>query len=204
VELQMPLRVVTPTLDGEVLAAFALVDASFTVGQLGRVVAASDAGLRKVVRRLVAQGIVLHANHGHLSTYTLNRDHLAAGPIIALAQLKSRLLDAMEAALDQWADRPAYGAVFGSAGRGDMTTSSDIDVFLVQARGADPDAWDGQVEEFSRLVHAWTGNDVRVLTFNEGELTAREPVVRDVLAEGLTIYGTSSWLRRRLGEGASE
>lgn len=54
-----PLAVVTPTLDGPVLAALAAADSPFTTGQLTRVLdGGSKEGIRKVLRRLTAQGVV--------------------------------------------------------------------------------------------------------------------------------------------------
>jgi predicted nucleotidyltransferase len=198
-ELQRPFRLITPTLDGDVLAVLALAEASFTVGQLRRMLDASDEGIRKVLRRLVGQGIVSTQVHGPVSTYELNREHLAAQPIIAIAQLRSTFLDRLERAFSAWGIPPKYAAVFGSAGRGQMTTSSDIDILLIRPDRCDEELWDEQVLELTHQVARWTGNDVRPLEYTVSELEeAREPVLEDVAREGLTVFGQPAWFRRRV------
>jgi len=197
-EVQRPFRVVTPTLDGDVLAAMAVADDAFTISQLARLIDASDEGLRKVVRRLTAQGIVTATNHGRLTTYSFNRRHLAAEPLLALASLRRSLLSGIEEALRNWPVAPVYGAVFGSAGRGEMSERSDIDVFLVRPTGVDEEVWDSQVDAFSGQVRAWTGNDARVVAYDEDDVGAGDPFLANVLADGSTVWGSPRWLRERL------
>lgn len=198
-ELQRPFRLVTPTLDGDVLAVLALAEASFTVGQLRRMLDVSDEGIRKVLRRLAGQGIVTTRVHGPVSTYELNREHLAAQFVIAIAQLSGTFLDRLEHAFSAWDIPPKYAAVFGSAGRGQMTTSSDIDILLVRPDRCDEELWDEQVLKLTQQVTRWTGNDVRPLDYTVSELEeAREPVLQDVAREGLTVFGQPAWFRRRV------
>lgn len=197
-ELHRPLRTITPTLDGDVLAVLALAELDFTVGQLGRLIDASDEGLRKVVRRLAAQGIVTAAKHGPLTSYSLNRQHLAADAVIALAETRSRLLRQIEEALSGWSPTPTYGAVFGSAGRGEMSETSDIDVFLVRPRDVDDESWNSDVDAFSAQVRRWTGNDVRVVSFDADDVRAGDPLLDNVVADGLTVCGSPTWLLSRL------
>jgi hypothetical protein len=199
-ELHRPLRIVTPTLDADVLAVLALADEEFTVGQLTRLIPASEAGLRKVVGRLSAQGIVAATRHGPLTTYALNRQHLGAEPVIALARMRSRLLAEIESVLAAWSSPPTYGALFGSAARGQMSESSDIDVFLVRPVGVDDETWDSQVDQLSGQVRAWTGNEARVVSFDIDDLRSDVPLLRNVVADGLTVCGPPTWLRRVLRE----
>jgi predicted nucleotidyltransferase len=192
------LRVITPTYDGAVLAVLALADEEFTVGQLSRLVEASASGVRKVVRRLVAQGIVTAKDHGPLSVYRLNRQHLAAESVLALAGLKGRLLTEIEDALAAWLPAPTYAAVFGSAARGEMSETSDIDVLLVRPKEVEDESWDRQVDAFSTQVRAWTGNDVRVVSFDIEDVRVGDALLENVLADGLTVSGSATWLRRQL------
>lgn len=65
-----PLAVVTPTLDGGVLAALARADEPFTTGQLHRILTgASEDGIRRVLRRLAGQGVVTAVRVGNAYTY---------------------------------------------------------------------------------------------------------------------------------------
>lgn len=203
-DLAHPFAVITPTIDGDVLTVLAGADASFTPPQLHRLKPQhSEAGVRNSLRRLAGQGIVSAERVGNAYQYRLNRDHLAAGPILALAQLATTLRDRISAEVISWDPAPIYGAVFGSAARGDMTTDSDIDLFLVRPNEvAETTAvWGIQVMELERQVTAWTGNDTRVLEFDESEIRANaqsEPVLADIVAHGLTVAGDAAWLRELL------
>lgn len=194
-----PLAVVTPTLDGPVLAALAAADGPFTTGQLTRVLSeGSEEGIRKVLRRLTAQGIVSADRVGPAFAYRLNRAHLAAEPIMALAGLRATFLARLERLLTGWDQPAAYAAVFGSAGRGTMRTDSDIDLLLVRSDGPD-NTWDTQLEHLVSTVSAWTGNDLRPLVYTLTELEAArgEPVLLDILDSGITVAGERSWFQRR-------
>lgn len=194
-DLTRPLATVTPTLDGDVLAVLAQHETTFTTGQLRRVLTRfSEDGIRKVLVRLVAQGIVLANRVGNAYAYQLNREHLAAGPVIALARARSTLLERLEAELAGWRPPPVYAAVFGSAARGDMTADSDIDLLFIRPDDVDEDAWEERVTALAGLATRWTGNDTRPLQFTVSEVGDHEPVLRDVLREGLTIAGTRAWL----------
>jgi hypothetical protein len=202
-ELNRPLATVTPTLDGDVLAVLAQQEVTFTTGQLHRVLNRySEEGIRKVLRRLARQGVVHSERVGNAYSYRLNREHLAAGPIIELSRLAHTLLQRLEDRLAGWAFPPTYAAVFGSAARGTMTEDSDLDLLLVRADDTPVDIWDEQVGELIADVTRWTGNDTRPLEYTVSELTAAraEPVLRDVQKEGLTVAGRRAWLSRHLRE----
>jgi len=200
-ELNRPLATITPTLDGDVLAVLAQHDATFTTGQLHRVLNRySEEGIRKVLLRLTRQGVVDSQRVGHAYSYRLNRQHLAADPIIQLARLPRTLLQRLEDRLNSWAFPPTYAAVFGSAARGTMTEDSDLDLLLVRADDTPIHVWDEQVADLVADVSGWTGNDTRPLEYTVSELTTArdEFVLRDVLEDGLTVAGRRAWLSRQL------
>lgn len=208
--LNKPFATVTPTLDGDVLAVLATAEVTFTISQIQRIVTTvSSEGIRKVLTRLTAQGVVLHERVGRTNTYRLNTEHLAAAPIMALSRLTSTFLDRLEDHLTGWGEELKYAAVFGSAATGRMTLDSDIDLFLVRASATEPDGhdhepdlWEGQVTELARLVTAWTGNDGRVVEYTEDDLaaaaSASEPLLREVAKQGLTVAGTRAWFNKQL------
>ncbi|MDA8117657.1 MAG: nucleotidyltransferase domain-containing protein [Actinomycetota bacterium] len=201
-DLGRPLSTVTPTLDGDVLAVLAQAETTFTTGQLHRVLGRySEDGIRKVLMRLRGQGIVLAERVGNAYAYRLNREHLAAGPVIALAHSRALLLERLEAQLAAWRPGPVYAAVFGSAARGDMNVNSDIDILVIRPDDADEDAWEQQVTGLAAQVTRWTGNDARPLQFAVGEVGDHEPVLRDVLRDGLTVAGTRAWLSTAMRSG---
>lgn len=210
-QLSRPFATVTPTLDGDVLAVLASADVTFTITQIQRVLTtASGEGIRKVLARLTAQGIVLNDQIGRTNIYRLNTEHLAAEPILALARLVATFLDRLEKHLATWQEPPVYAAVFGSAATGRMTPDSDIDLFLIRAsqpdeadhNSNDPGLWETQVAELNRSVTTWTGNDSRTVEYTEDDFRAAviadEPLLGDLATQGLTIAGTRAWLNRQL------
>lgn len=209
-QLNRPFATVTPTLDGDVLSVLATTDVTFTISQIQRILTTvSGEGIRKVLTRLTAQGVVLHGQIGRTNTYRLNTEHLATEPILALSRLTATFLNRLEEHLKAWQEAPVYGALFGSAATERMKLNSDIDLFLVRAsppkrvnhQGA-PDVWEQQVTELARSVTAWTGNDGRIVEYTEDELrtaaAAREPLLIEVAEQGLTVVGTRSWLNKKL------
>lgn len=200
-QLNRPLATVTPTLDGDVLTILAAHDGTFTTGQIHRILDGfSEEGIRKVLTRLVLQGVVLADRVGNAFTYRLNTDHLAAEPIRALARLTSTFFTRLEQHLGGWHEPPAYAAVFGSAATGGMTLHSDVDIFFVRDRDITESTWSHQVGELTTAVARWTGNDARVVEYSLDELrrSNTEPMVRDVVDHGLTVAGSRAWLIKQL------
>jgi predicted nucleotidyltransferase len=201
VELNRPFGTVTPTLDGDVLAVLATHEVTFTTGQIHRVLNAfSEEGIRKVLARLVVQGVVLAERIGNTYAYRLNTAHLAAEPIVALAKLFDTFLSRLEQHLSEWEYPPVYAAIFGSSARGTMTADSDVDLFLVRGSDTPETAWARQVTELAAAVTAWTGNDARVVEYTAADLPAArtEPMVQELLERGLTVAGSRAWLLKQL------
>lgn len=201
-QMQKPLAVITPTLDGDVLTALAAADVRFTPGQVARLVPdASVEGIRKVLQRLTRQGIVTAARAGNAYTYRLNHEHLAGPAIRELARQRATLLERLDEELKAWPVAPVHAAMFGSAARGQMHLDSDIDIFLVRPDDADPEQWEGQTGQLATAVTLWTGNDTRILEMTEAEARAGaatgDPILRSIVDEGLTIAGPA-WLRTLL------
>lgn len=200
-QFNRPLATVTPTLDGDVLAVLATHDVTFTTGQIHRILNNfSEEGIRKVLTRLVAQGVVLADRVGNAYAYRLNTNHLAAEPIRALARLTSNFFTELERYLEGWKEPPIYGAVFGSAARGSMTMKSDVDIFLVRVHDSSDTLWSKQMGELAATVTGWTGNDARLVEYTIGELRAAraEPLIGDVVEHGLTVAGSRAWLIKQL------
>ena len=201
-ELSRPLAVITPTLDGDVLRVLAQADAEFTSGDVHRLLdGPSVRGILKTLERLTEQGIVSRRPAGRANLYRLNRQHLAAPHVIALARQRDELLDRLALEVAKWPLPPILGAVFGSGARRDHAVSSDIDVLLVRADDVDEDEWDRLTDALSSFVTAWTGNDCRALTFTQSEISrrgGREPVLADVVREGIVFHGDLQWLASAL------
>ena len=199
-QLQSPFAVVTPTLDGEILAVLARVDSSLTVGQIRTMLPhRSDEGIRKAVGRLSAQGIVNSERVSAVIGHRLNRRHLAAPQVVAIASLRETLIERMRESLEVWPTPPRWAALFGSAARGEMRVDSDIDLFMVDP-GVDAGLWDSWTSAFAADVHAWTGNDLRILSLTEDEVrlgaAKRDPIIESLLVDALVVSGPTDWLRR--------
>lgn len=186
------------------LRVLALADAEFTVPTVRNLVDDySEPGIRKSLQRLARQGIVRESRAGHAWLYSLNREHLAAPHIEALARLSSEFRTRVAGVVRSWNARSPYVALFGSAARGDMTPESDIDVLIVRPSTLpdDSEVWDDQLRELSSLITRWTGNDARVLEMTEREVEAnlRKPrsVLSEVRSHGIPLDGRSSYLNER-------
>jgi len=197
--LDRPMLTVTPTVDGDVLGVLARADAAFTAPKVQRLLDRySVPGVRKVLNRLVEQGIVHADKAGRTLTYRLNRDHLAAAPIIELAHLDDALNKRIRAAVAMWDRAPLLVMLFGSAATGRMRVDSDIDVFVVGDEPNDAcDVWRAQISELELDITQWTGNDARVLAYTVDDLKhTNDVVVDDIARDGLLIAGDRTLLRR--------
>lgn len=208
--LAEPFAVVTPTVDGAVLTVLGAANSSFTGRQVHQLAGHhSESGVRRALERLVAQGVLDSDRVGAATQYRLNRDHLAAAAIEALANLRAELFERIRKELRSWATPAEFVALFGSAARGDMRADSDIDLFVVRPDDVDVDdqTWHGQTARLSLLVSRWTGNDARVFELSASEVMAglldEEPVLADIRDEGLPLDGPTSYLRKRVPRKAS-
>jgi predicted nucleotidyltransferase len=201
-DFRRPLQVVTPTLDGDVLSVLARAEAEMTGRELQRVIGrGSHQGIRNAADRLSEQGVVSRRSAGNANLYRLNRDHVAASWIEGLASLPVQLLDRLRDEISGWGQPPALVVLFGSVARGEATPQSDLDLLIVRPASCDGDEplWQEQLSTLQAHASAWTGNDARVLEFDEHELTDGEPrqVLTDAARDGIELYGTLRLLRRR-------
>lgn len=201
-DFQHPLAVVTPTLDGDVLAVLARADTEFSGREVHRAVGhSSHTGVRKCLERLVGEGIVLERRAGNALLYRLNRGHLAAEHIEALATLRLQLFHRLREMIAEWKIQPTVAAVFGSVARGEATKESDLDIFLLRPSACDEDdpIWHDQTSALQEAATIWTGNDARTLEYGESDLPRlrrEEPVLAEIASEGIVLAGHLHDLRR--------
>jgi predicted nucleotidyltransferase len=193
--------------DADVLAVLAGAEADFTGRQVHQVAGRhSEKGVRNCLHRLVGQGVVTARRAGKADLYSLNRHHLAAPYIVALAGLRRELLARVSSDLADWEQAPVFVALFGSAATGNMRPDSDIDLLIVRPERVDVEdpQWRRQLDSLTIEVTAWTGNDARVLELGEDEvrrgLESGEPVLADVRAQGVVLYGEAAYLSIRAPE----
>jgi len=196
--------VVTPTLDGDVLRVLAGAEDWFTIQRIQLIVRDRSAeGIRKTLHRLVREGIVDEQQAGRASLYRLNREHLAAGPIVEIANLRSTFVDRLGAEMRSWPTPPVFAALFGSAATGTMTEGSDIDLFILMPENpektGEEEKLNSRLDDLMKRSSRWMGSDVRPLTFTVGEVKGAagdEPVLQYIADEGIPILGDKSSFRR--------
>ncbi len=203
--LHRPFEVVTPTVDGDVLSVLARADAAFTPPQVQELAGRhSVAGVRNALNRLTDQGLVQSEQVGRAFIYRLNRDHVAAPHVVALAEAGQTVVQRMREVLDSWVTPPDYAALFGSAATGKMTAASDLDVLIVRPAAVDADGeadWHDQVDDFTRSCTRWTGNDTRVLELSAADVrdgAATDRVLRAIARDGIHLAGPTEYLNRYL------
>jgi len=196
-DLAMPLAVVTPTLDAAVLHALAATTARASGAQVHRMAGTgSPDGVRRVLARLAAQGIVLAEEHPNATFYLLNRDHVAADAIVTLTRLRTTIIDRVTDAVSHWSPEPVHASLFGSFARGEATTTSDIDILVVigPAGAADQDARATQIDQLSADVLRWTGNRGHIVDptpdILSAMIAAQDPLLASWRADHIHLMGT--------------
>jgi Nucleotidyltransferase domain len=202
-QLDRPFLLLSPTVDGDVLSKLASAEAEFTPPQVHRLIGRhSVEGVRNALQRLAEQGIVLQRRVGMAVLYQLNRKHLAAPAVIAIARIQSQLIERLRDRFGEWSIRTPYSALFGSAATGQMTPNSDLDIFVVRPTRTDPESetWRFQLDTLSRDCSLWTGNDCRILEYSATEvvraISSNDAVIQDIRSKGIRLVGESSYLLR--------
>lgn len=211
-DLSSPISSVIPTAHGAVLAVLARTDEPLS----GRRVAELAQGrfgqsrVNEVLGELADSGVVLREKRPPAKLYRLNRDHVAATGIVALAGQWTELLGRIRDDLSSWVVPAEAGWLFGSAARGEAGRDSDIDILLVaHARDVDDngedaieEVWSAQVTRLSDRIQAWSGNSCEVLELSGDELRVADErddrLVTDLRDHAVPLTGTDvrSWLSR--------
>jgi hypothetical protein len=196
-DLSFPLATIAPTLDSGVLHVLAATTGGCTGAEVHRRLGhGSDEGVRKVLARLVGQGIVVVETPARYPLYRLNRSHVAAPHIEALTRVRQDIVDRIRDQVTAWQVLPTHAGLFGSFARGTAHADSDIDVLLVRPETLterEEDLWLDQVDGLDRAIKAWTGNVAQIIDLTAATLgrMAREgdPLVDSWRAEDIPLHG---------------
>lgn len=195
-DLSFPLATVAPTLDAGVLQVLAATTAGCTAAEVHRRLGhGSDEGVRKVLARLVRQGVVLIETPARYPIYRLNREHVAVPHIEALTRVRRELFDRIREEVAAWAIAPTHAGLFGSFARGTGDSDSDIDVLLVRpaSLAEDDPTWLEQLDRLDHRIQAWSGNAVQIIDIAPATLghMARDgdPLVDSWRADGIPVHG---------------
>ena len=198
-DLSNPSEALLPSVRGAVLRVLARTDAPMSGRQVAAV-AGERVGYRRVSQvlgELVAAGVVLRDSQPPSYLYRLNRDHVAAEPLLILADLRGRLLSRITDAVSSWTHAPEALWMFGSAARGDGSAASDIDLLAVRSSNVDGDdpTWRAQIDRLAERVSAWSGNDCQIVEYDGEELTALveagDPLIESLRRDGIVLAGRS-------------
>lgn len=197
--LQNPLTAISPSLDMGVLYVLARADTEFTAPQIFTLLPerGSLAGVRKALNRLTEQGVVLEGIAGRTHTYHLNREHLMADAVVAMANAKTQLADRIRGEVSSWEFAPLTVKIFGSAARNEMRTDSDIDIFIALPNEVGDDLAEERIAALAMKISVWTGNDARPLVYREREIQPA-PIFESIAKEGLDIAGQAGWLQQAM------
>lgn len=196
-DLSFPLATVAPTLDAGVLQVLAATTARCTAAEVHRRLGhGSDEGVRKVLARLVRQGVVLVETPARYPLYRLNREHVAVGHIEALTRVRDEIFERIRTQVADWRVKPLHAGLFGSFARGTADSDSDIDVLLVRPESLaepDEDAWLSQLDGLDRGIRAWTGNAAQIVDLAPATLRQMahedDPLVASWRVEDIPVYG---------------
>ncbi|MFN2538882.1 MAG: nucleotidyltransferase domain-containing protein [Mycobacteriales bacterium] len=183
------------TSQAAVLRVLAGTTAGLPVRELARLSEVAPSRVSTVVRHAADRGLVLTDRLRGSLICRLNREHLAADAIIALVTLRGRMLNLLTAEISAWTSPVLHASLFGSAARGDGSTSSDLDVLLVprSAKERDTNDWEVQLYDSAQRVRSATGNSAAWLVLTQEELASakrsREPIISELERESITLAG---------------
>lgn len=199
-DLGSPVLDVAPAVRGALLQALARLEQPVTRRRLAAAAGVAPGNASAVIEELIQAGLVSETVAGRSSMVVLNRDHLAVGPVLALAGLRGELIRRLRDRLSAWPE--LNGAwLFGSVARGDADSDSDVDLLIV----ADDLQSHDLHERLSRLqadVRSWTGNDLQLLEHSPSSwrklVRAKNPLVEQIRLDGIALAGgTASLLGRQ-------
>ncbi len=190
-----PFNTISRGVELDVLVALAGSTEPMSGRDLARRTGRSNTGVHHVLDHLVEHGLVNRGEAGRTFLYTLNRDHLLAPTVEAMAQAGHELVRRLRDEIAAWHIAPLHASLFGSAARGDGDATSDIDLLLVRPRRVDAEdqSWRKQVDELARSVWRWTGNKAGIVEIAESELPRlrkqRPAVVEEVMDDAIDLFG---------------
>lgn len=197
--LSAPTLDVSPSVRGAILQTLARLEQPVSRRHLAELAGVAPGNASGVIEELVRSGLVSEMVAGRSSMVALNRQHLAAGPVVALAGLRGELIRRLRDRLAEWAD--LTGAwLFGSVARGDADGDSDIDLLLV-VNDLDTPAFAERLAGLGSDVRAWTGNDLQVVEHDarswQALLRGGNPLVEQVRRDGISLAPDASSLLAR-------
>ena len=174
-KLAHPMQSVIPSAHGAVLGVLARTSEPMTGRRIATLTRPrfSQSRVNRVLGELARDGIADVDVRPPASYYRLNREHVAAPGILALASMWQTLLDRIQTSLSQWPTQPVATWLFGSAARAEADAASDLDVLIVRPDHlSDDETWHERLDDLADQVRRWSGNACELLVLTESELQA--------------------------------
>ena len=172
-KLDHPMQSVIPSAHGAVLGVLARTSEPLTGRRIATLTRPrfSQSRVNRVLGELAKDGIADVDDRPPARYYRLNREHVAAPGILALATMWQTLLDRIRTSLAKWPAQPVAMWLFGSAARAEADGASDVDILVVrQEHESGDEAWQQQLDDLAAQVRRWSGNECELLVLTESEL----------------------------------
>ena len=198
-DLGAPVLDVAPAVRGALLQVLARLEQPVTRRQLAAAAGVAPGNASAVIEELIRAGLVSETAAGRASMVALNRSHLAAGPVLALAGLRGELIRRLRERLSVWPD--LLGAwLFGSVARGDADSDSDVDLLIVADDLESRDLHE-RLAQLHADVRSWTGNDLQLVEHSTASwrklVRAKNPLVQQIGRDGIAMTGDTAVLLGR-------
>jgi predicted nucleotidyltransferase len=194
--LSAPLNDLAPGTRGALLRTLARLEQPVTRRQLAAAAGVAPGNATNVISTLIASGLVTETKAGRSSMVALNRNHLAAASVVALAGLRGELIRRLRERISEW-DGLLGAWLFGSVARGDADEASDIDVLLVAVDLESADLHD-RLASVQVDIKSWTGNELQVVEHSAAswrKLTeSKNPLVDHIRLDGIALMANDSSL----------
>lgn len=193
-DLGSPLLDVASGVRGALLQALARLEQPVTRRQLATAAGVAPGNASAVIGDLIEAGLVLETAAGRSSMVMLNRGHLAAAPIVELANQRGELIRRLREQLSRWPDlHEAW--LFGSVARGDADRDSDIDLLIVAGDLESADLHE-RLAELHADVRSWTGNELQLVEHTKSSwhelVQAENPLVEQIRRDGIALTGDAA------------
>jgi predicted nucleotidyltransferase len=181
-----------PGARGAVLAVLLRTGAPLTGRRIHALVDGHSLGaVQQALRDLDRIGVITTETIGRAGSHRINENHEAIAPLRSLASP----IEMLTRVVRDTASDVETVMVFGSVARGEARADSDIDLVVIA-----PEGWDGRAD-LQQEVHQRLGNDCDVLHLTREDFARapedREPVVAEILRDGLALVGTMPRPSRR-------
>ena len=190
-----PVQAVIPGAQGRILAVLVETSAELNLRTVARLSGVSLAQASRVLPALVSLGLVERREVPPSALFRAVPDHVAMRAVQVLSRAREVILEEIGRQAGKVPGPPVSVIVFGSLARGDGGPESDIDVVIVRPIdvGEDSDDWRRGVEAWRADVRRMAGSAVDLIEVGEADiarlLRSRRPMWRDVLRDGVVVYG---------------